>query len=124
MFHGACGVTPATSTSPYVGVSFFHSTDRNEVHTSVAQVFDERGDGVVVRGGPVARNKQDRQPPASGSTPKPPTRRFYSRPRDTRGTPTTRVSYCVSWIMVVKSKPSDMIRVLSVAIPVSNTASQ
>lgn len=48
--------------SLYVGVSFFHSTDRNEVHTSVAQVFDERGEGVVVRGGPAARKKTDRQP--------------------------------------------------------------
>ena len=48
--------------SLYVGVSFFHSTDREEVHTSVAQVFDERGEGVVVRGGPAARHKQDRQP--------------------------------------------------------------
>ena len=48
--------------SLYVGVSFFHSTDRGEVHTSVAQVFDERGEGVVVRGGPAARHKEDRQP--------------------------------------------------------------
>ena len=48
--------------SLYVGVSFFHSTDRDEVHTSVAQVFDERGEGVVVRGGPAARKKEDRQP--------------------------------------------------------------
>lgn len=48
--------------SLYVGVSFFHTTDRTEVHTSVAQVFDERGEGVVVRGGPAARHKEDRQP--------------------------------------------------------------
>lgn len=48
--------------SLYVGVSFYHSTDREEVHTSVAQVFDERGEGVVVRGGPAARKKEDRQP--------------------------------------------------------------
>lgn len=48
--------------SLYVGVSFFHSTDREEVHTSVAQIFDERGEGVVVRGGPAARHKHDRQP--------------------------------------------------------------
>ncbi len=48
--------------SLFVGVSFFHSTDRTEVHTSVAQVFDERGEGVVVRGGPAARKKEDRQP--------------------------------------------------------------
>ena len=48
--------------SLYVGVSFFHSTGRDKVHTSVAQIFDERGTGVVVRGGPAARKKDDRQP--------------------------------------------------------------
>lgn len=48
--------------SLYVGVSFYHSAGRDEVHTSVAQVFDERGEGVVVRGGPAARRKEDRQP--------------------------------------------------------------
>ena len=46
----------------FVGVSFFHTPDRHLVHTSVAQVFNERGDGVVVRGGPAARRKDDRQP--------------------------------------------------------------
>ena len=48
--------------SLFVGVSFFHTNDRTRVHTSVAQVFDERGEGVVVRGGPAARHKDDRQP--------------------------------------------------------------
>ena len=48
--------------SLFVGVSFFHTNDRTLVHTSVAQVFDERGEGVVVRGGPAARHKEDRQP--------------------------------------------------------------
>ena len=48
--------------SLFVGVSFFHSRDSAQVHTSVAQVFDERGEGVVVRGGPAARKKDDRQP--------------------------------------------------------------
>ena len=48
--------------SLFVGVSFYHSTDRVNLHTSVAQVFDERGEGVVVRGGPAARKKHDRQP--------------------------------------------------------------
>jgi hypothetical protein len=46
----------------FVGVSFFHTPERDQVHTSVAQVFNERGDGVVVRGGPAARRKDDRQP--------------------------------------------------------------
>lgn len=48
--------------SLFVGISFFHTADRESVHTSVAQVFDERGEGVVVRGGPAARKKDDRQP--------------------------------------------------------------
>jgi len=53
---------PSDITSLYVGVSFFHTPDRDAVHTSVAQVFNERGDGVVVRGGPAAKHKDDRQP--------------------------------------------------------------
>ena len=51
----------------FVGVSFFHTPERDLVHTSVAQVFNERGDGVVVRGGPAARRKDDRQPHLSES---------------------------------------------------------
>lgn len=46
----------------YVGVSFFESLDRNALLTSVAQVFNERGEGVVVRGGTAAISKDDRQP--------------------------------------------------------------
>ncbi len=53
---------PTQLRSLFVGVSFFHARDRASVHTSVAQVFDERGEGVVVRGGPAARKKTDRQP--------------------------------------------------------------
>jgi hypothetical protein len=45
-----------------VGVSFFHTPDRTEVHTAVAQVFNELGEGIVVRGGPAAHTKDDRQP--------------------------------------------------------------
>ncbi|HVV37779.1 MAG TPA: hypothetical protein VHC63_14315 [Acidimicrobiales bacterium] len=51
----------------FVGVSFFHTPERDSVHTSVAQVFNDRGDGVVVRGGPAARRKDDRQPHLSGA---------------------------------------------------------
>jgi hypothetical protein len=46
----------------YVGVSFFESLDRSVLLTSVAQVFNERGEGVVVRGGTAAISKDDRQP--------------------------------------------------------------
>jgi hypothetical protein len=49
-------------TSLFVGVSFFHTKDRTEVHTTVAQVFNQRGEGVVVRGGPAPQTKDDRQP--------------------------------------------------------------
>jgi hypothetical protein len=48
-------------TTCYVGVSFYQALDRSALMTSMAQVFDERGDGIVVRGGPVQLSKQDRQ---------------------------------------------------------------
>ncbi|WP_155058458.1 argonaute/piwi family protein [Streptomyces blattellae] len=46
----------------YVGVSFYRTANGNELHTAVAQVFNERGDGVVVRGGTAQISKTDRQP--------------------------------------------------------------
>ena len=46
----------------YVGVSFYRTTDGEELHTAVAQVFNERGDGVVVRGGTAKISKTDRRP--------------------------------------------------------------
>jgi hypothetical protein len=46
----------------YVGVSFFEALDKSVVLTSVAQVFNERGEGIVVRGGTAAISKDDRQP--------------------------------------------------------------
>jgi hypothetical protein len=53
---------PARLQTCYVGISFFYTLDRAAVVTSMAQVFDERGDGVVVRGGPVQLDKRDRTP--------------------------------------------------------------
>lgn len=49
-------------TTCYVGVSFFESKDKSALQTSVAQVFNERGDGVVVRGEPAVLDKDDRTP--------------------------------------------------------------
>lgn len=46
----------------YVGVSFYRTPNDQELHTAVAQVFNERGDGVVVRGGTAQISKSDRQP--------------------------------------------------------------
>jgi hypothetical protein len=49
-------------TTCYVGVSFYYTLDRETVMTSMAQVFDERGDGVIVRGGKITLPKDDRTP--------------------------------------------------------------
>jgi hypothetical protein len=45
----------------YVGISFYRSLDKQALLTSVAQVFNERGEGVVVRGGTATISKEDRQ---------------------------------------------------------------
>ena len=46
----------------FVGVSFYQSLDRTAVHTSTAQVFNERGDGVIIRGGKATVSRVDRTP--------------------------------------------------------------
>ena len=46
----------------FVGVSFYFTVDKKTVATSIAQVFNERGLGVVVRGGNATITKDDRQP--------------------------------------------------------------
>lgn len=45
----------------FVGVTFFRTPDGLDTATSVAQVYNQRGDGVVVRGGPAQRSLEDRQ---------------------------------------------------------------
>lgn len=44
-----------------MGVSFYNTLDKEKLLTSTAQVFNERGDGVVLRGGTAERSKEDRQ---------------------------------------------------------------
>lgn len=46
----------------YIGVSFYRSLDEKTVLTSIAQIFNERGEGVVVRGGQAQLSKKDRTP--------------------------------------------------------------
>jgi hypothetical protein len=46
----------------YIGVSFYKSLDKNALLTSIAQVFNERGEGVVVRGRTASVSKEDRHP--------------------------------------------------------------
>lgn len=52
---------PSQFTSCYVGVSFYESLERTKLLTSVAEVFNQRGEGMVVRGGPARLVKEDRQ---------------------------------------------------------------
>lgn len=46
----------------YVGVSFYRTRDRQALNTSIAQVFDEWGQGVILRGSPAAIDKDNRRP--------------------------------------------------------------
>lgn len=57
---------PQDLASCYVGVSFYNTLDREKLLTSTAQVFNERGDGIVLRGGTAKRSKEDRQVHMSG----------------------------------------------------------
>ncbi|WP_306211077.1 argonaute/piwi family protein [Actinoplanes sp. RD1] len=49
-------------TSCYVGITFFRNGDNTTLETSVAQVFNQRGDGVIVRGAPAKVSRHDLQP--------------------------------------------------------------
>jgi hypothetical protein len=45
----------------FIGIGFFRTLDKEKISTSVAQVFNERGNGIVVRGEPAVYEKEDRQ---------------------------------------------------------------
>lgn len=53
---------PADLTVCYVGVAFYRNGDDDVLDTSVAQVFNALGDGVIVRGGPARISREDLQP--------------------------------------------------------------
>ncbi len=44
----------------FVGISYFRNPSDDSIQTSVAQVFNERGEGVVVRGGQALVRKEDK----------------------------------------------------------------
>lgn len=46
----------------FVGIGFYRSRDRKVLHTSLAQIFDELGNNVILRGTPVDIDKDDRRP--------------------------------------------------------------
>jgi hypothetical protein len=51
----------ADLTCCFVGVSFYKTLDRSMIYTSSAQVFNERGKGLIVRGSPAKIAKNDRE---------------------------------------------------------------
>lgn len=54
---------PATDlTTCFVGISFYRGSGGGSLDTAVAHVFNERGDGVIVRGGGAHISNEDRQP--------------------------------------------------------------
>ncbi|TCR65452.1 hypothetical protein [Bosea sp. BK604] len=46
----------------YLGISFFEDLGRTALRTSSAQLFDERGEGLILKGGRALRDKTDRHP--------------------------------------------------------------
>lgn len=46
----------------YVGIGFYKSRDKKTISTSLAQVFDEYGHGVILRGSPVSIDKDNKRP--------------------------------------------------------------
>lgn len=52
----------ARASSCAVGISFYRSRDRQTLRTSLAQIFDELGNGLILRGTPVEIDKDDRVP--------------------------------------------------------------
>ena len=46
----------------YIGIGFYRSRDKQTIQTSVAQIFNENGKGVILRGTPVSEDKDDRIP--------------------------------------------------------------
>lgn len=53
---------PSELSACFVGVSFYKSLEGDKLLTSVAQVFNERGEGVIVRGGQAQLDKDDKTP--------------------------------------------------------------
>ncbi len=53
---------PTDLATCFVGISFYRSIQGDRLLTSVAQVFNERGEGIIVKGAQAELSKDDRQP--------------------------------------------------------------
>lgn len=54
-------------TSCAVGIAFYRSRDRQVLNTSLAQIFDELGNGLILRGTPIDMARDDRVPHLSAN---------------------------------------------------------
>ncbi len=52
----------SAETTCYAGISFFKSRDKKSTQTSIAQIFNELGKGVILRGEEIMLKKNDRTP--------------------------------------------------------------
>lgn len=52
----------ASPTTCSIGIAFYRSRDYQSLNTSLAQIFDELGNGLILRGTPVDLAKDDRRP--------------------------------------------------------------
>jgi len=48
-------------TTCYVGIGFYMSLDRKVSYSSIAQIFNERGEGIITQGGKAEKSDDDRQ---------------------------------------------------------------
>jgi hypothetical protein len=53
---------PTQLKTSYIGISFYRTADDDLVHSSSAQMFDERGEGLILRGARARESKEDRRP--------------------------------------------------------------
>lgn len=56
----------SAETTCYAGISFFKSRDKKSTQTSIAQIFNELGKGVILRGEEITLKKHDRTPHLDG----------------------------------------------------------
>jgi hypothetical protein len=53
---------PKQLKTSHIGISFYRTADGDLVHSSSAQMFDERGEGLILRGARALESREDRRP--------------------------------------------------------------
>jgi hypothetical protein len=82
--------------SCYIGVGFYKSRDRETVSSSLAQVSDEFGHGIILRGTPVSIDKKNRHPYLSED-------QAYELLRDALDEYDRALEHMPAWIVIHKS---------------------